>query len=133
MELNIPYFSSRRSQSPDMIASKPQMPSIQLEQNAPRAGLNASSAVQTEAVEPMVSFLAPQSYRRDGTACTDMHAANTETTIEIQDVQNNGSLHFLGTTHINLRKLCRPLEGKDSHSLWHVFSCGFRLQYMGPR
>lgn len=92
-----------------------------------------SSAVQTEAVEPMVSLLALQSYKRDGTACTDMHAANTETTIEIQDVQNNGSLHFLGTTHINLRKLCKPLEGKDSHSLWHVFSCGFRLQYMGPR
>lgn len=107
-----------------MIASKPQMPSIQLEQSAPRAGVNASSAVQTEAVEPMVSFLAPQSSRRDGIACTDMHATNTEKTTEISDVQNNGSLHFLGTTPINLRKLCIPLEGKDSHSLWHVFLVG---------
>lgn len=133
MEPKLPYFSSRRSQSPDMIASKPQMPSIQLERSAPRAGVNASSEVQTEAVEPMILFLAPQSYRRGGTACTDMHAANTETTTEIPDVQNNGSLHFLGTTPINLRKLCKPLEGKDTHSLWHVFSCGFRLQYMGPR
>lgn len=81
----------------------------------------------------MVSFVASQSYKRDGTACTDMHAANTEKTTKISDVQNNGSLYFLGTTPINLRKLCIPLEGNDSHSLRQVFSCGFRLQYMGPR
>lgn len=64
MELILPYFSSRRRQSPGTIASKPQMPSIQPEQSALRAGVNASSAVQTEAVQPMVSFLASQSYRR---------------------------------------------------------------------
>lgn len=72
------------------------MPSTQPEQTAPWAVLIASSAAQTEAVEPMVS----KSSSRDGIACTDMHAAKMETSTKVTDVQTNGSLHFLGITSV---------------------------------
>lgn len=77
------------------------MPSTQPEQTVPRAVLIASSAAQTDAVEPMVSFLVSSS--RDGIACTDMHAAKMETSTKVTDVQTNGSLHFLGITSIILQ------------------------------
>lgn len=64
-----------------MIANKPQMPITPPEQYAPQAVVNASLAVQTEAVEPMVSFLASELSSLD--AGTDMHVANTETTIQV--------------------------------------------------
>lgn len=105
------------------------MPSTQPEQTAPWAVLIASSAAQTEAVEPMVSFLASKSSSREGIACTDMHAAKMETSTKVTDVQTNGSLHFLGITSITLQKLCKHWGYNDRH--W--FSCGFSLQYMGPR
>lgn len=105
------------------------MPSTQPEQTAPRAVVNALPAAQTEAVEPMVSFLASKSSSRDGIACTDMHAAKMETSTQVTDVQTNGSLHFLGMTSIIKQKLCKHWEYKDRH--W--FSCGFCLQYMGSR
>lgn len=105
------------------------MPSTQPEQTAPRVVLNASSAAQTEAVEPMVSFLASKSSSRDGIACTNMHAAKMETSTQVTDVQTNGSLHFLGMTSIIYQKLCKHWRYQDRH--W--FSCGFCLQYMGPR
>lgn len=105
------------------------MPSTQPEQTAPWAVLIASSAAQTEAVEPMVSFLASKSSSREGIACTDMHAAKMETSTQVTDVQTNGSLHFLGITSITLQKLCKHWGYNDRH--W--FSCGFSLQYMGPR
>lgn len=59
-------ISLRRSQSPDMIASQPQMPSTLPEQNAPPAVRNASSVIEAEAVDPTVSFLTGfvQSWRR---------------------------------------------------------------------
>lgn len=44
------------------------MPSTQPEQTVPRAVVNALPAAQTEAVEPMVSFLALKSSSRDGIA-----------------------------------------------------------------
>lgn len=66
-----------------MIANKPQMPITPPEQYAPQAVVNASLAVQTEAVEPMVSFLASELFSLDGFAGTDMHVANTETTIQV--------------------------------------------------
>lgn len=44
-----------------MIASQPQMPSTLSEQYVPLAVVNASSAVETEAVEPTVSFQASES------------------------------------------------------------------------
>lgn len=105
------------------------MPSTQPEQTAPRAVVNALPAAQTEAVEPMVSFLASKSSSRDGIACTDMHAAKMETSTQVTDVQTNDSLHFLGITSIILQKLCKHWGHNDRH--W--FSCGFSLQYMGPR
>lgn len=109
--------------------SQPQMPSTQPEQTAPWAVLIALSAAQTEAVEPMVSFQASKSSSRDGIACTDMHAAKMETSTKVTDVQTNGSLYFLGITSITLQKLCKHWGYNDRH--W--FSCGFSLQYMGPR
>lgn len=57
---------SPRSQPPDMIASQPQMPLTPPEQNAPPAVGNLSSAVETEAVGPTVTFLASNSPSRDG-------------------------------------------------------------------
>lgn len=77
----------------------------------------------------MVSFLASKSSSREGIACTDMHAAKMETSTKVTDVQTNGSLHFLGKTSITLQKLCKHWGYNDRH--W--FSCGFSLQYMGPR
>lgn len=77
----------------------------------------------------MVSFLASKSSSREGIACTDMHAAKMETSTKVTDVQTNGSLHFLGITSITLQKLCKHWGYNDRH--W--FSCGFSLQYMGPR
>lgn len=105
------------------------MPSTQPEQIAPRAVVNALPAAQTEAVEPMVSFLASKSSSRESIACTDMHAAKMETSTQVTDVQTNDSLHFLGITSIILQKLCKHWGHNDRH--W--FSCGFSLQYMGPR
>lgn len=58
-----------------------------------------------------------------------MHAAKMETSTKVTDVQTNGSLHFLGITSITLQKLCKHWGYNDRH--W--FSCGFSLQYMGPR
>lgn len=59
-------ISPRRSQSPDMNASQCQMPSTPPEQTAQPAVGNASSVVKTEAVGPTISFLAPDSFSRDG-------------------------------------------------------------------
>lgn len=105
------------------------MPSTQPEQTVPRGVVNALPAAQTEAVEPMVSFLALKSSSRDGIAYTDMHVAKMETSTKVTDVQTNGSLHFLGITSIILQNLCKHLRYNDRH--W--FSCSFSLQYMGPR
>lgn len=57
---------TRQSQSPDRIASQPQMPLTPPEQNALPAVRNASSAVEIEAIDFTVSFLAPDSSSRDG-------------------------------------------------------------------
>lgn len=63
-----------------------------------------------------------------------MRAVNAETTTQVPDIQNKGPLYSLGTTLIKLQKLCNHLRGyKDSYFLWHRFSYGFKLQYMGPR
>lgn len=61
--------------------------------------------------------------------CMYRHAAKMETSTKVTDVQTNGSLHFLGITSITLQKLCKHWGYNDRH--W--FSCGFSLQYMGPR
>lgn len=99
-----------------MIESQRQMPSTPPEQTAPPAVGNASSVVETEAVDPMASFLAPDSSSRDGGAGTDMRAVNAETTTQVPDVQNKGPLYSLGTTPIKLQKLCNHPRGyKDNY------------------